>query len=145
MVSGEKRDYLMMQIEELGRVLGKILTHILDLKSSTNVIDYKQEISQIFLSETIVDFPFILNSCKNEFEDYISDKFSNHSELYVSLAQILYELSGLESNNQKKIELYEKALILYQLSIDISKTFNVEVFNKMKLIHSLLTKLKSTE
>jgi hypothetical protein len=92
-----------------------------------------------------LDFSFILNSPKNEFEAYISGKFSDHSDLYLSLAEILYEIAEIESNIQKRIEMYEKAHILYQLSIDISKTFNLEVFNKTKSINDILTKIKSVE
>lgn len=145
MVSGEKRDYLMIQIEELGRVLGKVLAQILGIKSSVKVHVHDSEITQVFLNETILDFSFILNSPKNEFEAYISGKFSDQSDLYLCLAEILYEIAEIESNIQKKIELYEKAHILYQLSIDISKTFNLEVFNKIKSINDILTKIKSAE
>jgi hypothetical protein len=45
MVSGEKRDYLMVQIEELGRVLGKVLAHILGIKSSVKANDHDSEIT----------------------------------------------------------------------------------------------------
>ena len=70
----ERRDYLMAQIEEMGRAMGRIIAGFLGLKKQgdpSRAIDISNE---QFTNELDLDIEFILHADKESLTDYFHDR-----------------------------------------------------------------------
>lgn len=99
----QQRDLLKDQIEELGKVLGKMLSKFFDLIASDNIIDVIQIIDNELQSNLDFDISKIIDLDKNAVENYLL----NHQLSDVHFDQIgkyLNELGNMYKNENNNIE-----------------------------------------
>ena len=128
----------MIQIEELGRVLGKILSMVIGLKNSGNIKESYQTTYNELLNNTNIDLDNLLASGDDQIKELLNKKFHGRSDLYITLANILFEIAETEQNPEKQRNIYTKSYVLYELSVQMSKTFSLEVHTKMDRIKQLI-------
>ena len=123
-----RRDYLEAQIEEVGRLLAKILALI----TLTNLDEAALETKKS-LDETGVDLEKLLELEVTEFENIVSNLPGFNPANIEALADVL---SALGDRNQDK-RLYAKSLALYQYVDRIERVFSLERNAKMNRVRNL--------
>ena len=135
----EKRDFLLNQIEQLGKVLAKILSDFLKLKSDGNGAQGIEISNERFQSELDIDIEELLTLNSSELKSYLETRnlTDNHIEI---ISDYLFEVGKMEleiHDSKSKLTL-EKAYELLDLADDISKTTSFQRISKKNELKNLL-------
>jgi len=135
----ERRDLLKDQIEQLGKVLAKILSDLIGFKAKGQVIEGIQITTQQLRESLDIDLEKLSGLNKEELKDYMQKRqlISVHFEV---LSEYLEELGRAEMdiNKEKAIRWLEKSVELLDLSDEISKTASFEQFHRKKNLQALI-------
>jgi hypothetical protein len=139
----EKRDYLMDQIEQLGRVLGHILVQLLGLKSEGRVSDGINIANQTLKTELDIDIDELLAIPNESFTAFLVDKMKFSISHMEQLAEIFTEiadaLSQSEPFSEKARNLYLRCLGIYNYLNDNDLTYSIDRQSKIERIRSMLS------
>lgn len=123
----EKRDLIKDQIEQFGRVLGKILADFLGLKSSGLVEQGIEVASEQLKSNFDIDIDELITLPIKELKRYLAERkiSTGHVEI---LGKYLLEIGESKiSNDKKKANLYlTRSLELLDLEDELSNTISFE-------------------
>ena len=130
-------DYFLKQIDILGRILGKILTDLLNLKNQGEVVEIIEITSQSLKSELDLDLNELLNISNSDLIKFLQeDKKFNNGNLE-KIAEILFELLSMINSNVK-IKVLEKSLTLFDYLNHTSLTYSPARITKMEKIRTIL-------
>lgn len=107
----EQQDYLKRQIDQLGRVLGKIFSDLLGLKSQGQIDDGIEITNQALKDELDLDIQKLLDIQTDDFIDTLKIEKSLTNDNLDKLAEILLLIADNRQTDNKK--LYEKCLTIY--------------------------------
>lgn len=132
-------DYFMRQINQLGKVLGKIIAELLKLKNPANAHDTIEFINEQLTTALKIDIDSIIEIPLNQFiftfeTDYEAN-FSNFEDLAEMLYQVAHLYAGQNENN-KAHELFMRAQLLYRYLLDKGNTFSLEYSQRIKEIEN---------
>ncbi|NOU16223.1 MAG: hypothetical protein HOO91_01510 [Bacteroidales bacterium] len=128
------RDYLKKQIDELGRVLGKLLADLISLKTQGKTEQGIEIVNQTLKTELDLDLSEILSLSEEEIIEKL-EKMTPDYKLIGVYADIIYEmLDDLNYEKAKKADLLKKILALYEHVEKKSSTFSFENHTKIELI-----------
>ena len=126
-----QQDYLIKQIDQLGRVLGKILANLLGLKNQGIVSETIEIVNCSLKDELGFDFDELLAIPTDNFiETLIFEKAFNNQHLNC-LADICFETAELESKQSKQKLLYQRALLLYEYLEKAENIYSLDRHLKM--------------
>lgn len=113
----EQRDYLQRQIDDLGRVLGKVFSDLLGLKNQGQLSQGIELTDQTLKEETDFDIEELAALPAEKFVDTLREKKKFGQESFDRLADILLliadELNKREPGNERSKTLYAKCLKIY--------------------------------
>ena len=135
----EQRDLLKDQIEQLGKVLAKIMSDFLGLKSVGNVPQGIEISNERLQSELDISIVKLMSLNKNELKDYFNSRKLTEAHLEV-LSEYLKEI-GIEKTQTNKAEaaLYlERAIELLDIADEMTKTMTLNRINTKNNIKNLL-------
>lgn len=134
-----KKDFLLRQFEEFGKVMAVIL----GLKKNAEWEPFEMEIDKAVRTYTPFEIKELIEKDEISFEALI--KSANHlkSDQIRFLADLLYErsfVSGNKANENEMIDLLKKSLFLYELFSNALTVndYNVEVRYRMELIRKVI-------
>lgn len=130
-------DYFLKQIDILGRVLGKIITDLLQLKSKGQIMDGIEVTSDALKSELDLDINDLLLIPIEKLIDVLQKKNKLNLEHFEKLAEILF-LLGNEHKDEKKVQLLQRSLILFNFINNNSSTFSMDRMSKIERIKAVL-------
>ncbi|MDY0280444.1 MAG: hypothetical protein RBR35_07770 [Salinivirgaceae bacterium] len=135
----EQRDLLKDQIDQLGKVLAKILSNFLGLKSNGKVSQGIELTNQSLQSELDINIDKLTTLSIKELPNYLKSRKLNAGHLEI-LSEYLKEIGIIEMNkNRENAELYlRKAIELLNIADEISKTISLDRMNKKCEIEDLL-------
>jgi hypothetical protein len=108
-----QQDYIRRQIDQLGRVLGKVLADLLGLKGQGKLTDGVEITDQILKTELDLDLQKLINIPNDNFINVLKeDKGFNNGHLD-TLAQVLYLLADTKDDSNRRA-VYEKCLLIYE-------------------------------
>ncbi|MCF6366881.1 MAG: hypothetical protein L3J35_11830 [Bacteroidales bacterium] len=126
-----QRDYLMIQIEQLGKVLGKILADLFGLKSNNDFEKYDTVKEQLF-SELGIKIDELINRNNVDFLSIVSEKLINNTLLYEKFSDVLFETGSFYNvNTDKRKTYYSKSLLLLREIVSKTQTFSAELHTKI--------------
>lgn len=126
-----QRDYLMIQIEQVGKVLGKILADLLGIKSFEETDQYDIVKEQLY-TELDLNMDELIFRNNEEFMKIMSEKLVNNMMLYEKFSDILSKAGDYYNlNTEKRKQYYSKSLLLLQEIVSISQTYSVDLHNKI--------------
>jgi hypothetical protein len=134
---GEKRDYLMQQIEQLGQVLGQMLAYLLGLKGHGSASLSLDEIRQVYDDRLNLPLDLILNTPKARIIRLLTEKVNYMDRHLEKMADVLnetgdlYEASGDPDNAG---DLWEKSLLIYTYLQETDRSFSMERMQKISLL-----------
>lgn len=133
----ERRDLIKDQIEELGRVLGKILADFLGLKSKGNVEQGMEVANERFQSQLDIDINQLINLSKDQLKEYVKDRGLTDSHLE-TLSDYLKEVGlGTSDSALNQVHL-QKAIDLLDIADELTKTMSFERINKKSRLLNFL-------
>ena len=122
----EQRDYLMRQVEQLGLVLEKIFSKLLNLKD--NSIESIVAVNQVFTEELGFDMTQINDE---KWIDILKNKMNFDNVNLEKLADIFLFIAENNLTNERD-QLYQKCLIIYQYLEKSTRTYSFERNFKIK-------------
>ena len=135
----EKRDYLKDQIEELGKVIARIVSDFLGLKSSGQTARGIEITNQRFQTELDMDMKLLSTLSKTELSNYLKTRklTAEHLEILSGyFKEIGAEAIG-ENETKAKIWLATAVEIL-DVADEVSETMSFDRVNKKKELLGLL-------
>ena len=138
----EYRDMLKDEIEQVLKVMTKILSDITGVGSNGQYSATIETSTQQLKNELDLDVEFMLGLTFEELVDYVvAVKLSE--DMLVTLADIFQELgNGAISNNTAKTKLYlEKSYELLKIANRSSKVFSINRMDKINKISDLIEAL----
>ena len=137
----EKSDYLMIQIEQLGRALGQILADLLGLKTQGRVSEANRIVHNALITELEIDIEELIKLSKAEFKSIISVRLHSNRRLYMQFADLLFETGIIQIEPENKLQFLQKALIMYNLESETDRIFSVSLQSKKELIQQIINDL----
>lgn len=130
-------DYFLKQIDILGRILGKIVSDLLKLKSKGEIMESVETITLALKNELDLNLNEIILLNKEEFLKFLQEERKFNNENLEKLADILY-LLGDNSTSENRITKLEKSLIIYEHLNKNSTTYFPERIKKIERINNAL-------
>jgi hypothetical protein len=136
----EKRDYLMDQIEQLGRALAMIFSKLYGLSSQGKAPEAIEMTSQSLKTELGLGIDELSSIPTEEFvQKLMEEKKFNFSNLERLADIVLLIADEIESNNNdQSLNLYTKCLSVYNYLNESDLTYSFERQSKIERIESLL-------
>lgn len=131
---GEKRDYLMQQIEQMGQVLAQMLAYLLGMKVTGNASLSLDEIRQTYHDRLNLPLDLILETPKEKIIQLLTEKVKYMDRHLEKMGDVLSETGDLYSAAGDQVsakDLRGKALIIYTHLQDTEKTFSMERMQKI--------------
>ena len=135
----EKRDYLKDQIEELGKVIARIVSDFLGLKSSGQTARGIEITNQLFQTEFDMDIKLLSTLSKSELSNYLKTRKLTAEHLEI-LSGYFKEI-GVEAigENETKAKIWlATAVEILDVADEVSETMSFDRVNKKKEILGLL-------
>jgi hypothetical protein len=134
----QQEDWLIRQINQLGRLLGKILTDLLGLKTKGQVGEGIEAAEQAFKNELDLNVDDLISiptelfiKTLQEGKQFKNENFEMLADIFLIIAEELYQN---DRDNGKKKRLLEKALIIYEYLDKLGSTYSFERHNKIEKI-----------
>ena len=135
----EQRDYLMRHVEQLGVILGKILSKLLNIKD--NGIEVVDTVNQCFKEELGLDISQLNDIDDDKWLDALKTEKQFDSESLERLADILLfvaENVDLEERDQ----LYKKCRMIYEYLDESEKIYSFDRYLKMERLKEYIAAIK---
>ena len=128
-----QRDLIQKQIEQLGRVLGKIITSFLGLKTSGNVMEGFAVANEQFKRELDIDIDRLLRMNKAMMSDYLEVRpfTSTHLE---EIAEYIEVLGDHQSDNAARTSTFGTAINLLEIANERSDMYDLRRQTKLQLL-----------
>lgn len=138
----EQRDLIKDQIEQLGRVLGKILSDFLGLKSKGRVSQAIELSNEQLKTQLDIDLDEVISLESEQLEEYLVSKKLTAENIEI-LSDYLSEMgrSQMEMNQQNAKRVLTKAIELLNIADKTSKTICFNRINKRNNIENSLAHL----
>jgi len=138
----EQRDFMLNQIEQLGKVLAKILSDFIEFKSEGEVTQGIGITNQRLQSDLGIDIEELTVLNKEELKNYLENRQLTAEHLEV-LSEYMKEIGEEEIHENKKEakRKLEKAIELLDIADQISNTISFDRINKRKEIENILPQL----
>lgn len=135
----EQRDLLKDQIEQLGKVLTKILSSFLGLKSSSSLARRVEISNQRLQSELDIDIEKLITLNKTELAENVKNRRLTEGHLE-TLSEYLKEvgIAKTEINKNEAQLCLKKAIELLDVADEISKTMSFDRINKKSKLKNVL-------
>ena len=133
-----QEDFIKRQIDQLGKVLGKILADLLRLKSGGSLDAGIEEAGQALKMELGLNIDGLVSIPAESFITTLLEirKFTDNN--FEELAEILFliaeELYTSNTQNEKMKKLYERSLIIFELLDNMSSTYSFDRHTKINKI-----------
>lgn len=134
----QHRDLLKDQIEQLGKVLAKILAHFLGKSTPADFSTRMDTVSEQLQSELDIELAELLERDKEDLKKYLSDRNLNGDHL--DTMSKLLETMGvqqLDTNREEGLKYLQRALVLISLSDEVSNTLSFDKINRQSRIENL--------
>ena len=135
----EERDYLKRQIDVLGRILGKLLSDLLEKKGNGEIVGGIELTNQILNEELNLTIEKITEIPEEDFVNFLETekKFTNENLEQLAEIMIVNIESGIDEIT--KLKLYNKSLILLEHIEKNDKTYSFERHLKIEKIKGIIS------
>ena len=137
----EQRDFLQRQIEQAGRVLGKLLAKAAGLKNQGQASETMEEMDQTLTNELNISIGELTGIPVDQLVNTLLEKekiFEDHLEQLADLLVQLADGYGRKNAQQDAAALYQRALALYEYVDQAGSVFSFNRHSKMQKVKNLL-------
>lgn len=133
----EQQDYFKRQIDQLSRILGKVLTDLIGLKNKGLLCDGIEMTNQTLKSELNLDIKELIDLRTDTFINVLVSEKGFVNESFDKFAEILWLISDQYTDVEKR-EVYIKCLTIYQFLEKTDKTYSLARQLKIKQLQSMI-------
>jgi hypothetical protein len=108
-----RQDFLLKQVEELGRVLGQILANMLGLSNGALAVRQIEETCQALRNEADLDIEQLLEIPPDKFVQALQENKAMNNANLEHFATILFHIAENTEDKAKAAVFYERSLIIY--------------------------------
>jgi hypothetical protein len=138
----EQEDYIKRQIDQLGRVLGKMLAGLTGLKTGGLAGDGIETAGRALKDELDLDIDDLVSIPADELVKILQTRRNMNSDNFEKLADILLLLAGEFENkmtsNPEKLKLYKSSLAILRHVDETSSTYSLDRHEKIMKIKKML-------
>lgn len=131
----ERRDYVKKQIDQLGRVLGKILADFLALKNTTNAGEAIDSVVQSLTAKLDLNPTMLVDIPRSEIIDRLLRVYGFNKDSLELLAKIMLAIAEEKRDDPPWRKLLEHSLVIFQYLEMVDSTYSLErrfTINKIK-------------
>lgn len=131
---GEKRDYLMQQIEQMGQVLAQLLAYLLGLKGRGSASLSLEEMRQQYDDRLNLPLDLILDTPPEKIIELLTGRVKYMDRHLEKMGDVLNETGDLYSSAgqlESAKDLWAKALLIYEHLQETDKSFSMERMQKI--------------
>lgn len=133
-----RQDYLKKQIDQLGKVVAKVLRDLMGLKSDFRINEAEEMVNTVFEKELGFNFDEMLERKNDDFILFlIKDKKFSEATLE-DIANILFEIGITLEDKNKQANYFQKAILLFEHLNTERKTFSFDFMVKINKMKELL-------
>jgi len=136
----EQEDYLKKSIDQLGKVLSRLLGDILGLKNQGSLIEMISLVEETLKSELSIDLLALFSIPKNRLIETIQQNKEISNDNLDKLAEILSYIANEEKNKEKRNKFFEHILEIYNYLENNDKTYSIERYYKIEKIKKEISK-----
>lgn len=135
----EQRDYLKVQIEQLGRVLGRIVAEFLGTKPRGDVTQAIEVTNESLKSELDLDIDELIGLSTADMKAYLAQRNLREEHL-TPLAEYITALAEhkMPTNQARAVALYRSVLQLYEIIDTTTGLYSLDRFAKEESIKAIL-------
>jgi hypothetical protein len=131
----ERRDYLQKQIDQLGKVLGRIIADFLSLKTEGFIDDGVVMTQEALKAEVDLDVDTLLNVPAEQLLAFLQVEKKLNNDHIESVAELLYLLGESQQElTERKVQLFERTLVLYEHLNKTATAYSFDREVKMEVI-----------
>jgi hypothetical protein len=138
----QEEDWLIRQINLLGRVLGKILADLIGLKTQGHISEGIEAAEQTLKNELDLNIDDLTSIPTEKFIKTLQEGKKLSDDNFDKLADIFFliaeELDQSGTNNKKKKKLYDRSLIIYEYLDKTGSTYSFDRHYKIEKIKNAL-------
>lgn len=135
----EQRDYLKRQIDQLGKVLGKVIADLLGLRQGNASLKGVEIVSQAFKDEIDLDLELLLSVETDDLIDFLITGKGFNEENLDKLAEILFMISNdMTSDNPLRNSFFKRCLVIYEYLEMTQQTYSFDRSLRLKKIKACL-------
>jgi hypothetical protein len=125
-----QEDYLKRQFDQLGKVLGRILTNLIALKEEGGANEVLEITNQAIKKELDLDIDQLLAIPHDQFIKLFHEHEQLNNKHLDKLGDIFYQLADLldqqDQNEEKKRSLYERSSVIYEYLNATGSVYSLE-------------------
>jgi hypothetical protein len=121
----EQEDYLMRQINQIGRILGKILVDFIGLKNKGQVNIAIETTNTVLKDELDFDIQELIEIPSANFINKLMTEKQFNNDCFEKLAEILLLIADNTEEKNRKV-LYEKCLTIFEYLEEYSKIYSLD-------------------
>jgi len=134
-----QRDYLVSQIEQFGRVLGKLITRLAGIKNSNSIMQSVAEMEEPQIEELNADINELISKDVVTFLNTIPANISKQPKYYETLADIMFTLAEQPACDEvRRNRLYRCSLAIYNHLNEIDDTYSIFRQHRIELIQNMI-------
>ena len=138
----QEEDWLIRQINQLGRVLGKILADLIGLKTQGQIGEGIEAAEQTLNNELGLNIDDLTSSPTEQFIKTLQEGKKLSDDNFDKLADIFFlfaeELDERGTDNEKMKKLYERSLTIYEYLDKTGSTYSFDRHFKIDKIKNVL-------
>ena len=139
----EQQDYLMKQIDQLGRTLGQILLDLLGKKNDGRAVEGVEDAIQTLKSKLNLDIKALFEMPVRDFINILKTQKNFTDVNLAQLAEVLLLIADNEQSNSKA--LYQKCLAIYDILDKQESKYSLDrqwkkqrIMNALKCLNEVL-------
>jgi len=133
-----RQDYLKKQIDQLGKVVAKVLRDLMGLKSDFRITEAEEMVNTVFEKELGFNFDEMLERKNDDFILFLIKDKKFSQETLEDIANILFEIGITLEDKNKQANYFQKAILLFEHLNTERKTFSFDFMVKINKMKELL-------
>lgn len=133
-----RQDYLKKQIDQLGKVVAKLVADLMGLKSNFNITEAEELVNTVFEKELGFNFDEIVMQKNENLIQFLNTEKKFSQETIEDIANILFELGMVIEDKNKQANYLQKTILLFEHLNTERKTFSFDFMVKINKMKELL-------
>lgn len=133
-----RQDYLKKQIDQLGKVVAKLVADLMGLKSDFRITEAEELVNNVFEKELGFNFDEIVEQKNENLISFLNTNKKFSQETMEDIANIIFELGMVIEDKNKQANYFQKAILLFEHLNTERKTFSFDFMVKINKMKELL-------
>jgi hypothetical protein len=130
-----QEDFLLRQINQLARALGKLIFNMMGIKNSGQIAEFYGVANESLKNELNYDLNELLLIADEQFVQNLMSINGMNNDNLEKLADLIFTIADVD-RNQNSMKWFKKCLLIYSYLDQHDQTFSFERASKIKILKS---------